>query len=228
MSTIFIRAILLYAFIVIAMRVMGKRQLGELEASELAVTIMISELASIPIQDTGIPLLHAIIPIFSLIGLEFLMSFGTLKSIRFRAFVCGRPSVVIENGKINQMEMKRNRITLDELISELRQKNVLDLASVKYGIMESGGQLSAILYEDENPATPKQMSLNLGADKGMPLIVVSDGRYMDKNLIKRGLSRKWVEKWLNEHGKLPVNETFLMSIDDSGRVYYAAKEKNPA
>ena len=201
---------------------MGKRQLGELEPSELVVAVLISELAAHPLQDIGTPLLYGLIPVAMLLICEILMSGAIIKSKRFSAFVCGKPSIIIENGKISELEMRKNRVTLDELAEQLRKKDILDISTVKYAVLETGGTLSAILYPDECPVTPKQM--NIQTDEiGYPIIVINDGHVLDQNLEKLGYNRKWLDKELGSHKLKTPKEVYLMTVDTAGRVYLAAR-----
>ncbi len=224
MQIVFVRAFILYILIVIAMRSMGKRQLGQLSAGELVVALMLSDLASVPMQDTGIPLLYGLIPIIVLVGLEFLFAFGEMKSIRFRALLSGRPAIVLRDGKIDQRALAKNRMTVDEFIEELRKKDVTDLKKLRYVILEPGGQISTVLYSADSPATPKDFAQK-PKDSGLPLTLISDGRIIQHNLEYRELDRAWVERTLKEHGGHSPRDVFLLTIDDSGAVYVEPKEK---
>lgn len=222
MQLVFVRALILYVIIVVAMRVMGKRQLGQLSASEFVVAMMMSELASVPMQDTGIPLLYGIIPIALLVGLEFLATFGEMKSIRFRALLSGRPAIIVREGKIDQRALQKNRMTVDELIEELRKKDVTDLKKLRYVILEPGGKISTVLYCADSPATPRDFGQN-PVEKGLPITLISDGRIIGHNLEKRGLDRVWLDKTLATSGRVP-GDIFLMTIDDSGSIFVEPKE----
>ena len=147
MFTGFLRTIILYILITAGVRLMGKRQVGELEPSELVLSLIIADLASVPMQDYGIPLLTGVVPIITLLSLTMILSVLTMKSIRFRALMCGRPSIMVQNGALNQREMSRNRLTVDELLEELRGKGYTDLSQIKYAILETNGQLSVLPYE---------------------------------------------------------------------------------
>lgn len=140
----FVRTIILYLFIIAGIRLMGKRQVGELEPSELVLALLIADLAAVPMQDFGIPLLTGIIPIFTLLCITMILSVLTMKSVKFRAIVCGRPSIIVENGKLCQQEMKKNRFTVDELMEELRMKGITDISTIKYAILETNGQISVL------------------------------------------------------------------------------------
>ena len=157
MATALIRTILLYLILMVGLRAMGKRQIGELEPIELVLTLLISDLASVPMQDFGIPLLNGVVPILTLLSLSMLLSWASMHSIRFRRLICGNPTTLIKDGILQQQAMRRNRFTLDELIEELRAQGVTDLKSVKYAVLETNGQLSVLLYPEFQPATPHQL-----------------------------------------------------------------------
>ena len=147
----FLRTIILYLLIIAGVRLMGKRQVGELEPSELVLALIIADLAAVPMQDFGIPLLTGIIPILTLLCITMILSVLTMKSVRFRAIICGRPSIIVESGRLVQREMRRNRFTVDELMEELRMKGVTDLSKVKYAILETNGQISVLPYTSPPP-----------------------------------------------------------------------------
>lgn len=153
MFTALIRTVILYILIIAGVRLMGKRQVGELEPSELVLSLLIADLASVPMQDLGIPLHAGVVPILALLSLTMILSVLTMKSIRFRTLMCGRPSIVVRDGKVDQGEMRRNRLTVDELLEELRGQGYTDLAGVKYGILETNGRLSVLPYAEQRPAT---------------------------------------------------------------------------
>ena len=149
MTVTLIRALLIYFTVILAMRIMGKRQIGELEPTELVLTMLISDLAAVPMQDFGIPLLNGVVPIVTLLALSMLLSYGCMRSIRLRRLVCGSPTTLIKDGILQQAAMRANRFTLDELIEALRSQGVTDLTTVKYAILETDGQLSVLLYPAE-------------------------------------------------------------------------------
>ena len=218
MSVVFIRVIILYALIVAAMRVMGKRQLGELEPTELVMAMIISDLAAVPMQDMGIPLLTGIIPIITLVCLSLILSEASVMSIRFRRLMSGSSSIIIDRGQINQHEMRRNRLTVDELLESLRLQGILDISTVKYAVLESNGQLSVIPYPSESPVTPSM--LNIQADGGdIPVIIVNCGHILDSNLSSAGRDRNWLEKQLKERRIKSVDDIYLLTVDEGGRVY---------
>lgn len=199
MFTGLIRTIILYIFIIIGIRLMGKRQVGELEPSELVLSLIIADLASVPMQDYGIPLLTGILPILALLAMTMILSVLTMKSVRFRALMCGRPSIVIRDGLVDQREMARNRLTIDELLEELRAKGYTDPATVKYAILETNGQLSVLPYANQKPPTAQQLQVS-AEESGLPLVVISDGRLLEHNLRALGRDRKWLDQRLEERG----------------------------
>ncbi|WP_297214064.1 DUF421 domain-containing protein [uncultured Flavonifractor sp.] len=219
----FLRTIILYAFIIVGIRLMGKRQVGELEPSELVLALLIADLAAVPMQDFGIPLLTGLIPILTLLCLTMALSVLTMKSVRFRAVLCGRPSVIVENGKLRQGEMKKNRFTLDELMEELRMKGITDLSTVKYAILETNGQISVLPYAAQQPATAGQLGV-CGGEPGLPTVLINDGRVMERALHSRGFNRAWLEKQLKQHQVSRTQDVFLLMVDEENKVFLVKKE----
>ena len=219
----FLRTIILYAFIIIGIRLMGKRQVGELEPSELVLALLIADLAAVPMQDFGIPLLTGLIPILTLLCLTMALSVLTMRSVRFRAVLCGRPSVIVENGKLRQSEMKKNRFTVDELMEELRMQGITDLSTVKYAILETNGQLSVLPYAAQQPVTAQQMGLT-PQEPGLPMVIINDGRLITRSLYSRGLNEEWLEKQLRQHHVKGTQDVFLLTVDEENRVYLSKKE----
>ena len=218
----FLRTAILYLVIVVTVRVLGKRQVGELEPSELVVAILISDLAAVPMQDIGIPLLSGVIPIFTLLALELLISEISLHSLRFRAFLCGKPAFIILDGKIDQRAMNRNRLTMDELSECLRMSGILDVSQVKFAVLETNGQLSTFLY-------PKYASLTAG-DAGkkvqeleFPVTVISDGRVLEENLTALGFDIEWLRQQLFR-AQTVQNDVFLLTATKSGSIHLVKKE----
>ena len=182
MMTAFTRTIILYFLIMVGLRLMGKRQIGELEPSELVLTMMISDLATVPMQDFGIPLLAGVIPILTLLSISMLLSQISLRHLRFRAMICGTPSVLIRNGELQQDAMRRNRLTVDELLEALRGQGISDLREVKYAVLETSGQLSVLPRADCQPVTPRQLSLQPEDPQTLPIVVISDGRLLRRSM----------------------------------------------
>ena len=219
----FVRTIILYLLIIVGIRLMGKRQVGELEPSELVLALIIADLAAVPMQDFGIPLLSGIIPILTLLSITMIISVLSMKSVTFRALLCGRPSIIVENGKLKQAEMKKNRFTVDELMEELRMKGVTDISTVKYAILETNGQISVLPYSDQKPPIAADVNIQT-TESGLPLVIINDGRVLEHNLKTRGYDETWLGKQLQAHGAKTPKEVYLLTADEGGRVYFAAKE----
>ena len=222
MAIILVRTLVIYVTVVLCLRLMGKRQLGELELSEFVVAVIISDLAANPLQDIGTPLLNGLIPIAALLCFELLISALVVKSVSFRKLLFGKPSMLVAHGKIDQYQMRKNRFTLDELMEELRGKDITDLSTVQYAILECNGTLSAILYPAERPVTAGQMNAT-APDAGYPMILINGGKVLEDNLTKAGRSRAWLDKELAAK-KMSPDAVYLMTINGAGQIYFAAKE----
>ena len=219
----FVRTVILYVFIIAGIRLMGKRQVGELEPSELVLALLIADLAAVPMQDFGIPLLTGLIPILTLLCLTMALSVLTMRSVKFRAVLCGRPSIIVENGKLCQGEMRRNRFTLDELMEELRMKGVTDLSTVKYAILETNGQLSVLPFTAQQPPTAQALGLRL-PEPGLPAVLINDGRVIQRNLRGRGFDEAWLKRQLDKHHVKTPRQVFLMTVDEINQVRVIEKE----
>jgi len=218
------RTVIIFSVLMLFMRLMGKRQLGELEPSELVVAVLLSDIASNPIQDSGIPLVQGLVPVTVLFCCEVLISGLTMKSVQFRKFFCGKPCILIEHGKIVQGEMRKNRFTVDELYVELRKNGIYDISIVKYAVLETDGKLSLLIYSAESPVTPKQMGI-LTDDQEYPIILINDGKVLTRNLQILGHDDDWLREKIAEHGAGRTEDVYLMTADRNGQVYYAAMEK---
>ena len=224
MITAFFRTVLLYILIVVGMRLMGKRQIGELEPSELVLTMMISDLASVPMQDFGIPLLAGFIPILTLLALSLFLSQLSLHNLRFRRLMCGSPTILIRNGEIQQSAMRKNRLTLDELLEELREQGYSDLQDIKYAILENSGQLSVFPWTTQQPPTVEQLGLEIQDDVTLPVVLINDGRVLQKNLTACGRDARWLQKQLQAEKVSSPREIFLLTLDEQGSVFCVKKE----
>lgn len=222
MITAVFRTVILYLIIIVGIRLMGKRQIGQLEPSELVLSLIIADIAAVPMQDNGIPLVMGVLPILTLLCLSTILSVLTVKSIRIRALLCSRPSVVVRDGKILIPEMVKNRFTVDELMEELRVSGVTELSKVKYAVLETTGRISVVPVAEEQPVTAKDLGLTV-AEPGLPLILVSDGHILHHNLRDRGLTLDWLHQQLTGR-QLTAKEVFLMTVDENGQVYCAPKE----
>ncbi len=226
MTTAFFRTLILYFILMTGLRLMGKRQIGELEPSELVLTLIISDLAAVPMQDFGIPLVNGVFPIVTLLCVSMLLSFFSLKSIRFRGLVCGYPTVIIRDGKVLQQNMARNRFTVDELLEQLRSQGYSDLTAVKYAVLETSGQVSVLPYTKDSPVTPQVMNLTSQDDVTLPVLVINDGHIMSENLSASGYDALWLDKQLKERRLTSPRQVFFMTVDETGAVTCVAKEGN--
>lgn len=223
MAIVLVRTLVIYFALLITMRLLGKRQLGEMELSEFVLAALIADLAAHPLQDIGIPLINGLVPILTLFCCEVLIAGATLKSVRLRSLFFGRPSVLILRGKVIQRELRKNRFSLDELMQELRNQGVLDISKIEYGILETDGRLNVILYASESPVTPAMLNIETSRD-AYPAIIINDGHVMETNLRHLGRDMNWLTKQLNERGAYSPSDVFLMTLNKSGQIYYAAKE----
>lgn len=224
MAIVFVRTLIVFFMIIITMRLMGKRQLGELELSELVIAVIMSDLASNPLQDIGIPLMNGVVPIMTLFCCELIISALMMKSIKMRVLLCGRPSMLVSDGRIDESQMRKNRFTLDELTEELRNQGITDISTIKFAILETDGTLNTILYPAEQPVTASQMGIVV-PDPGYPTIVINDGTVIEKNLQRIGLDSRWLAKQLKSHGISRPSDVYLMTVDNDSRIYFVAKER---
>lgn len=224
MMTAFIRTLILYVLIMTGLRLMGKRQIGELEPGELVLTMMISDLATVPMQDFGIPLLAGVIPIMTLLAFSMLLSQLSLRNLRFRALVCGTPSVLIREGTLQQAAMRKNRYTLDELLEELREQGYSSVQDVKYAVLENSGQLSILPWTRRQPPTAEQLGLEIQEETSLPVVLINDGRVLRGNLSACGRDRAWLKEALQREGLSSPEEAFLLTVNEEGRVFCVKKE----
>lgn len=225
MITALLRTVILYFLIMTGLRLMGKRQIGELEPSELVLTMMISDLATVPMQDFGIPLLAGVIPILTLLSLSMLLSQLSLLSLRFRELMCGTPSILIRNGKLQQDAMRKNRYTLDELLEQLRGQGYVSVDEVRWAVLENSGQLSILPWARQRPPTAEELDLTPEEDE-LPFILINDGRIVRRNLARSGRNEAWLQKELRRTGH-SAGEIFLLTVDGSGKVLCIPKEAKP-
>lgn len=224
MLVVFARALILYIVVVISMRIMGKRQIGQLQPFELAIAIMISELAAVPMQNTGIPLINGIIPILTLLIAQLLMSLLSLKSIRARALICGKPTILIEKGKINEEALRKELYTINDLLEQLRIKDYPNIADVEYAILETNGQLSVIPKSQKRPLNPKDMDIKTDYE-GVTIDVIIDGHILVNNLKAAGKDERWLLQELRKHHYESPKEILLACIDSSGKFYHQPHTK---
>lgn len=224
MATAVVRTILLYLLLIVGIRALGKRQIGELEPSELVLMLLIADLAAVPMQDYGIPLLNGAAPIVTLLALSMLLSFLSMRSVRFHRLICGNPTTIIENGVIRQDALRRNRFTLDELLDELRAQGVTDLETVKYAVLETNGKLSVLLRPADAPLTPRGLGWTVDDNVFIPTVLVNDGRVLQNALHTCGRDAAWLDRTLRAHGFRGAREVLLLTVDDAGKVICVGKE----
>ena len=222
MFTGLIRTIILYILIIAGIRLMGKRQVGELEPSELVLSLIIADLAAVPMQDFGIPLLAGVIPILTLLSLSLLLSQLSLLNLRFRELMCGTPSILIRNGKLQQDAMRKNRYTLDELLEQLRGQGCLSVEEVQYAVLENSGQLSVLPWARQKPPTAEELGFH-PAEGTLPVILINDGRVLQKNLRRCGRDENWLHGILKQEQRT-AGEIFLLTVDEAGKTLCIPKE----
>lgn len=226
MTTAFLRTLILYCFIMLGLRLSGKRQMSELEPSELVLTMMLSDLAAVPMQDFGIPLLAGVVPILTLLSLSMLLSQLSMRHLRFRALVCGTPSLLIQNGKVQQETMRKNRFTLDELLEELRQQGYTSIQEVKYAILENSGQLSILPWAADKPPSAARLGMVWQDDVTLPVVLINDGRLLSDNLRACGRDERWLQKTLRENDLSAPEQAFLLTVDEQGQVLCIPREES--
>ncbi|NLG33551.1 MAG: DUF421 domain-containing protein [Syntrophomonadaceae bacterium] len=225
MLLVIIRTLILYVTTVLLLRVMGKKQIGQLQPYELVVIIMISELAAIPMQNTGIPILYGIIPILVLVAAEITLSYISLKSQKARGIICGKPSVLIEKSKIVEPELIRLRYNINDLLEQLRMKDVHDIADVEYAILETSGQLSVILKSEKRPVQPRDLNIAPEAES-LPVTLVIDGSIIKENLKKHNVDENWLKNELLKSGVTSLNQILFATLDTHGQLYYQEKSSD--
>ena len=218
----YIRTVILYLILIAVIRMMGKRQIGQMEPSEFVVTMLVANLASIPMQDGGIPLYSGLVPILTVLGVELVLSALSMRSIVLRRLFCGKPVILIENGRILQDNLRNTRITLDELTGHLREKDVLDVTTVQYAILETDGNLSVFPYPEHLPANAKDAGIRL-KKQHLPITLAADGCLYKHNLSVAGKSKAWVDKLLREKGT-ELKDVLLLTVDGSGKTTLLRKE----
>ncbi len=218
----YIRTIVLYLVLIAVIRMMGKRQIGEMEPSEFVVTMLVANLASIPMQDGGIPLYSGLVPILTVLGVELILTALSMRSVKLRRLLCGKPVILIENGKILQKNLRSTRVTLDELAELLRGKDVLTPDTVQYAILETNGNLSVFPFPEQKPASAKDAQIT-PAEQYLPYTIIADGYLYRENLRLSGRDDKWLQKQLKKR-KATVASTWLMTVDKAGQILWQEKE----
>ena len=218
----FIRTIILYLVLIFCVRLMGKRQIGQMEPSEFVVTMLVANLAAIPMENEGVPLYIGLIPMLTILGTELVLSGAMLRSLRLRKLLCGKPVILIENGRILQENLRAARLTLDELAGHLREKDVLDIRTVQYAILETNGNLSVFPFPSEMPASAKEAGIH-PKERFLPVTVISDGQLLRQNLQYAAKDEAWVHRVLGEY-RASIAGTWLLTVDKADRVVWLGKE----
>ena len=216
------RTLLFYFALIAVIRLLGKRQVGQMEPSEFVVTMLIANLAAVPLENLEMPVWGGLVPMGIIFLCERLISTVCLKSIRARRFLCGKPVILIENGRILQQNLRSTRVTLDELSGHLREKDVLDIRSVQYAILETNGNLSVFPYPANMPAIAKDAGIMV-KPQYLPYTLVEDGVLLTDNLRKSGKDPAWVQRVLGEH-RASLAGTWLLMVDQQDRVVWLGKE----
>ena len=223
MLALFARTLILYGLVLLVMRLMGKRQIGQLQPFELVVTIMIAELASVPMQNRDLPLSSGIVPIVTLLAAQVILSLLILRSQWARRIICGTPSILVRNGQLAQKELARLRVNLNDLLEQLRVKNVPNLEDVEFAILETTGSLSVIPKSQKRPLNPADLNLSTEYE-GLPLDLIVDGRVNQENLALAGLDAAWLRQQLDRLGLTGPEAVFFASLDAQGHLYFAKKD----
>lgn len=223
MFIVMIRTAILYILVVLTMRLMGKRQIGELEPFELAIAIMISDLASLPMQDLGIPLLYGIIPIITLLILQTLITILELKSQFFRKLMTGKPSLIIINGKIDIKELRNQRLTYNDLIEELRLKGFYNIQDIAYAVLETSGELSIMPKTEITPASKKDLNIPVQQEK-LPVTLILDGKINHNNLKIINKDIDWLNSKLRSNNIDNPAKVFVAILDTQNKIFFQMKD----
>ena len=222
MIAIFVRSIVLYIIVLIVMRLMGKREIGQLQPFELAIAIMIADLATIPMTDIGVPIAYGIIPILGLLVMHLFISIINLKSRKLRELICGEPTILIYKGKIDEQKLKKERFTINELQEKLRSSNVMDLGDVEYAILETSGDITVIQKPNKRNIIPEDLGI-MPEYEGLSYNLVVDGKVIDENLKAIGKSKEWLKTQVNKFQMQP-EEALIVTINGKGSIFCQKKE----
>ncbi len=224
MLTTFIRTVILYLLVLIIMRLMGKREIGQLQPFELAIAIMIADLASVPMANVGIPISNGIVPILALLVMHLIISNLNMKSINIRKWMCGKPTILIYRGKIDEKALKKEKFTINELQERLRGNNIFNIGDVEYAILETSGQITVIQKPDKRTTIPADFNI-MPEYEGIPYDLIIDGKIMHENLKTIGKDYKWLKKQV-EKFKISPEEALVVTYDGKGQIFCQKKEGN--
>ena len=219
----FVRAIMVYILVLVVMRLMGKREIGQLQPFELVISIMIADLASIPMTDPGVPIFNGLVPILGLLAMHLLITVLNIKSVNLRKITCGKPTILVYRGKIDEEALKKERFTISELQERLRGKDVFNLGDVEFAILETNGEVSVITKPNKRNLTPEDM--NIEADyEGLPYDLIVDGKIMYENLNKIGKDKRWLIKQIEKFKCMP-EDVLIATMDGKGNFFCQQKER---
>ncbi|MBM7623864.1 YetF domain-containing protein [Sporohalobacter salinus] len=221
-GTMFGRTIFIYIFTLIAVRLMGKREVGELTPFDLVISLMIAEVAAVVIEDHQAPMIHAIVPIITLSGLQILISFLSLKSEKMRQLLNGSPSILIKNGEIIEEKMKTSRYTIHDLMSQLRENGIFNIQDVEFAILETSGDLTVIPKSQKRGVTPEDLGIDTEYE-GIPSILINDGKINYNNLNQVGMSKEWLLNEVEKQGIEDIEDVLLATLDTTGELYVTTK-----
>ncbi len=223
MGVIIIRTAVLYLYIMLIMRIAGKRQVGELQPFELVVAILIADLAAIPMESVDIPLIHGLLPLTVLLIMELCISYLSLRHQGFRRLVSGTPSILIENGRIIEQQLREQRYNLNDLLEQMRLAGYPNIQDIEFAILETGGQLSVIPKSQKRPVSPEDLGLSTSYE-GLPYTLIVDGKVNADSLTRIGLSQEWLMKELQSQGFDDADQVLFASINTDGSVYVQGKD----
>lgn len=224
MLIILLRAAVLYILIVVIMRIMGKKQIGELQPTELVFALVIADLSAVPMEDINVPILYGIIPIFTLFIIEEFLSFIALKSDKARGVIYGKPSILIEHGKILEAEMRKQQFNINDLLEQLRIKGHASVDEVEFAILETNGQLSTIAKATKRPVNPQDLKLDVNQEE-LPITAIIDGRILSRNLELLGLDDAWLLKELEKEKISSPREVFFAFLTEKNKLTYQLKNQ---
>jgi uncharacterized membrane protein YcaP (DUF421 family) len=222
MLIIFVRTLLLYLLVVIVTRLMGKRQIGELQPYEFVITIMIADLVAVPMQDRGLSLFSGVIPVLTLLLVQVVFSYWSLKSLTFRRILCGKPSPIMEKGQINWAEMRSNLYHIHDLLEQLRSQGYFNLSEIEYALLETNGSLTVLPRAEKRPVTLEDLKLN-ALPESLPLLLILDGQIEENNLASAGFTRQWLLEELKKRGVTDPHTVLIAMLDTRGRFYFQTK-----
>ncbi|WP_282941304.1 DUF421 domain-containing protein [Paenibacillus sp. RC67] len=219
---LFLRTVLVYFIVLLTLRIMGKREIGKLSLFDLVISIMIAEIAVFVLEDMGKPLIEGIVPMVTLVVIQMFIAYVSLKNEKLRRIFEGRPAIVIQNGKLNRDVMRRHRYNLDDLLLQLRQNKVVDVADVEFAILEPSGKLTVVEKDpaDGQPAAKQQVKIRY---EGLPLPLIMDGKVQDDSLEKLGKTRFWLKSELQSKGVQDFKDVFFCTIDHKGKWFIDKK-----